>query len=105
MKKIKAPFDGKNVTTDWIEDVFDNQTCLFGNKKNAIGFINGEAVLVAWSDNILLWKFTEQPCIDSGNLAVLKDRLSRFADTDSNLVDESKVIANIYYQQFYFTED
>ena len=26
---IPAPIDNKNVTTDWIEDVFDHQSCLW----------------------------------------------------------------------------
>lgn len=58
MKKrrlIPAPLDEKNVTTDWIEELFDDQSALYARHKR-LGFIAGVAVQASWEGNVLTWK-------------------------------------------------
>lgn len=54
-KLIPAPLDEKNVTTDWIEELFDDQSALYGKDK-MLGFMAGAAVEASWSGNVLHWK-------------------------------------------------
>lgn len=100
---IPAPFDEKNVSTDWIRDVFDNQSCVW-NKQTAIGFINDHPVLVTWDDNILLWKFPLVTDIrEFGNLAVLRDRLKIYEDDpDNNFVTKDSLVGNLLMQKYYW---
>ena len=35
-KLIPAPLDEKNLTTDWIEEAFDNYSCSCGGKRNNV---------------------------------------------------------------------
>lgn len=60
---IPAPIDEKNITSDWIEDIFDN--CCFGGKENNIyvGFICDCVVLCEYHDNIIKWK-VESECFN-----------------------------------------
>lgn len=100
---IPAPIDNKNVVQDWIEEIFDYQTCIWGEKKSAIGYVHGQPVMAAWSENNLLWKFMEEKTIeDSDHLAVLKDRLNDAHDPDGELVETFKVLGNILWQKFYW---
>jgi hypothetical protein len=105
MSKIPAPLDGKNVTTDWIEGIFDDQNCV-EKKDCAVGFIQDQPVLVAWNGNSILWKFTELETIEGSiPLAVLKDRLKRFNDPERDLVDEFHIIRNILLQKIFWKDE
>lgn len=103
---IPAPFDEKNVSTDWIQDVFDNQSCVWNGQK-AIGFINNHPVLVAWSDNILLWQFPLVTDIEEfGDLAVLRDRLKIYEDDpDNNFVTKDSIVGNLLMQKYYWKNE
>ena len=102
---VPALLDEKDITTDWIQDVFDDYSCVWGARKSAVGYVCEQPVLVAWSDNDLLWKFMEQNTIEHSNfLAVLKDRLSIY-DENEGLVIKSKVIGNLYWQKFYWEDE
>ena len=103
---IPAPFDEKNVSTDWIQDVFDNQSCVW-NKQTAIGFINNNPVLVTWDDNILLWKFPLVTDIkEFGNLAVLRDRLKIYEDDpNNNFVTKDSLVGNLLMQKYYWKSE
>lgn len=104
-KLIPAPIDNKNVMQDWIEEIFDYQTCIWGEKNRAIGFIHEQPVLATWGGNTLLWKFTEESTIeDSDHLAVLRDRLNDAHDPNGDLLEKFKVIGNVLVQQFYWRE-
>ena len=58
MKKIIAPIDEKNVCTDWIEDVFDDLSCV-KNGRQAMGFINDAPVYTYWEKNCITWRCVE----------------------------------------------
>ena len=103
---IPAPFDEKNASTDWIQNVFDNQSCVW-NKQMAIGFINNNPVLVTWDDNILLWKFPLVTDIEEfGDLAVLRDRLKIYEDDpDNNFVTKDSIVCNLLMQKYYWKSE
>lgn len=103
---IPAPFDEKNASTDWIQDVFDNESCVW-NDKTAVGFINDNPAIVAWSGNILLWKFPLATNIeDSGDLSELRDRLKRYdEDPDNNFITKDTIAGNLLIQKFYWKNE
>lgn len=101
MTKIIAPIDEKNVTSDWIEGVFDNFDFTMGNRQ-AVGFVNRVPVLVEWSDNYMVWQ-----SIPGGDncLNELEKRLSEYEDSESSLYSVRRRIGNCILQSFYFRED
>ena len=103
---IPAPIDNKNVTTDWIETIFDSQSCVWGEKRSAVGYINGEPVIAAWDRNLLLWQFSLITSLeDSISLAILKDRLNAAHDPDGDLIETLNVVGNMLMQRFYWKNE
>ena len=51
---IPAPIDDKNITTDWIEEIFDDQSAL-RSKHGFMGFIAGVGVVCYIKGNKLQW--------------------------------------------------
>lgn len=104
-KIIAAPIDEKNVSTDWIEDVFDGQRCV-QNDNGMVGFIDGCPTYVFWRSNLLFWILKEDFPSDLGKtMNELKHRLSEFEDPDTNLFSTISVARNELSQRFYFKED
>ena len=105
---MPAPIDNKNVMQDWIEEIFDYQTCVWGEKNCAVGFIHEQPVFAAWTNNHLTWKFTEVRLLDDDgcdHLAVLKDRLNDAHDPDGDLVETFRVARNVLWQSFYWKNE
>lgn len=102
---IAAPIDNKNVTTDWIEDIFDNQNCTWGNKM-AVGFIKDTPVIASWHDNVLIWTFPTVVSIEeSGHLAELMSRLKEYNDANPELWEAYDGFKNFLMQKFYWDND
>lgn len=102
MKRTIAPIDEKNVTTDWIGDVFDASDYTQDGKR-IVGFVGNFPMLVAWSGNNIVWQAIRggENCLD-----VLEKRLALFDDADSNVYSErNRVGENLILQSFYFRED
>ena len=59
-KKVPAYIDEKNVTTDWIEDIFDNWNCTCGGEHSDYytGFINDCVVIAQVHRNELRWQIS-----------------------------------------------
>lgn len=109
---IPAPIDGKNITRDWIETIFDNCDHIVGGKSGNIfmGFVNGRPTNCFVNDNSILWHIDEYSC---GSF-VLKDaynellRRLKAADDESSdaIVDYSTFEDKpIIMQRFYFKVD
>ena len=103
MGKLKAPLDGKNVTTDWIGDVFDN--CEYTiDGQSIVGFIGHSPVFAAWHDNDIVWKsiLGNENCME-----LLEKRLAAYEDDEnSNICSECRRITPmVLLQLFYFKED
>lgn len=104
-KLIPAPIDEKNVTSDWIEDVFDNQSCVWGEKKSAVGYIDKQPVVAAWSENMLIWGFPITKNLENSvHLAILRDRLERW-DEDNRFIEHFNVVGNMLIQKFYWKNE
>lgn len=102
MEKKKAIIDEKNVTTDWIGEVFDAADYTQDGKR-MVGFVGHFPVLVAWDDNNVVWQAVlgGENCLD-----VLEKRLALFEDEESNIYSERKRVAStLILQSFYFKED
>lgn len=81
---IPAPLDEKNVTTDWIEELFDDQSALYGKNK-MLGFMAGAAVQASWEGNVLTWKVLD----GDGDAAIKKMRErydGRYPDEESPFI-------------------
>lgn len=81
---IPAPLDGKNVTTDWIEELFDEQSALYGSHK-MLGFMAGATVQASWCENRLLWTVLDGDPHDAFR-CLDKRYLERYPDADSPFV-------------------
>lgn len=95
---IPAPIDEKNVSSDWIEDIFDNNLGI-GCGKSAVGYIANLPVYVAWNSNYVVWKI-----IIGGDelLDEIERRLAAYEEDDSNLMSKRKKIGTIILQTFYW---
>lgn len=96
---IPAPIDEKNITSDWIEDIFDN--CCFGGKKNNIyvGFICDCVVLCEYHDNIINWK-VESECFNGKS-----ERESAFNELKKRLEVVDKENSDIVVKYYSFDKD
>ena len=102
---VPAPIDEKNVTTDWIENIFDCQSCVYG-KGAAVGFINDKPVFAKWSANVILWQFpNEVSILKTEELDVLQKRLKAYDDANEDLLHEYNVIGDILVQKFYWKSE
>lgn len=102
---LPAPIDGKSVTTDWIEEIFDHQTAAWG-KGCMVGFINESPVMATWARNVLTWQFLNVASIKSSKeLEVLKKRLSVFDDSNAELLHDYEIVGNILIERFFWNSD
>ena len=88
-EKIPAFFDDKDVTTDWIEMVFDDYNCTCGGHKGRsyVGFVNECAVLARIHNNSLWWnimpeQYTEDKVQET--YSILLERLKEYDSSDDN---------------------
>jgi hypothetical protein len=103
MKRIAAPIDEKNVSTDWIEDVFNS--CVRCDKQ-FVGFIDDAPVYVSWERNHLSWRCVEVFGFDTEKtIKEIKTRLSEFENPNSDLFSEMYVVGHCVVQSFYFRVD
>ena len=96
---IPAPIDEKNITSDWIEDIFDN--CCFGGKGNNIyvGFIKDCVVLCEYHGNVINWK-VESECFNGKD-----ERENAFNELKKRLVDIDEETPDIVVKYSPFDKD
>lgn len=107
MKKelLPAPVDGKSVTHDWIENILDYHTGVWG-KRCIVGFVSESPVIVTWSGNMLTWKFPNMTSVQSSKeLSVLKERLSVYDDANVDLIHKYSVVGNALIQEFFWNNE
>ena len=100
MKKLSAPIDGKNVSIDWIDDIFDGCFCTECGKQS-LGFVNEKPVYAYWSDNRICWKPIEKISAKE-TLDEIKNRLLKFENEDSELFSEIYVVGNLFLSQYFY---
>lgn len=112
-KLIPAPIDEKNVTTDWIESVFDGWHCITGGRHNEIyaGFVDNRPVTCFINGNTILWHIEKYLC----GVYVLKDTYAKLLRHLKTLDEETPDIVVEYdtsmqeelviLQSFFFKEE
>ena len=93
-----APIDGKNVSSDWIEDVFEGNYAY--NGYTYLGFVKDSPVMAEIEGNTITWRwltiFTEND--------ELIARLTAYDTEDSELACEYKQTNSAVKQTFYFKD-
>lgn len=104
MGKSIAKINGKDVTSDWMDDVFDECNCAYGNRKQS-GYVNDDLVEVSWDSETFTWKVFSGK---QSTIAELKKRLLEmmedYPEESPKLTTEITVCEGTVYQQ-YFWED
>lgn len=102
-KLIPAPLDDKNVTTDWIEELFDDQSALY-SKDKLFGFMAGAAMQASWSSNELHWKV-----LDGDRYAAIKclrgRNRERYPESESPFIIKEQILANVCIWRFYWKNE
>ena len=112
-----APIDEKNVTSDWIEQIFDGYNCTYTEVKRThkyCGFVGGELVMCSYTfgTNTLQW-WIVIPSYDSETAyhynerlqrvnSILLERLQKFENDESDLFSYIDNKGYLIYQDFYF---
>ena len=113
MKKIKAPIDGKNVTTDWIEEIFDHYNAVgctdkYGTERICGYVANTLIESTFFKDyNTIMWRI--HSLIAGKELKSIKDeltkRLKEHEDPDRELFSEIKDDNDTLWQSFYWRQE
>lgn len=113
-KLIPAPLDGKNVTTDWMEEIFDGYNYVPCERDGMIltGFVANRPVTCYISDNMLFWHIDKWMCGVFALNDAYDELIRRLKKLDSPpsppLVvkyDTSMRDEQILLQQFFFEVD
>ena len=102
MKKI-ALIDGKNVTTDWVEEMFDSFECIKRNNE-FLGYCMGNVLYAVYCANVITWEILDGM---NKSLAVvaLEERLKGRESEEQGIYSEITRHGYVLVQRFYFKED
>lgn len=106
-KLIPAPIDNKNVTTDWIEEIFDNFGDCISSGNKFTGFVKDSVCCCEHINNHLFWHIPQNFAKDAkASWDELIRRLKEH-DTPPLIVkyDESMKDELLLLQSFYWTND
>ena len=114
-KQIPAPIDEKNITTDWIEYIFDSG-CTNGGPKDKwyVGFVDSYIASARIINNKLIWRlhkatvgFVSWQDALAALLKRLKDYDKSCDEAGSNVYCEYKVEedSTTIVQKFYFKQE
>ena len=102
---IPALLDEKDVTTDWIESVFDDWHLAYGIHR-VVGFVSGCLVSSKWYGNTVEWLVLKETGGDCASaFLILEERLKAFESEEQNVYSEIEHEGEGRYcifQQFYF---
>lgn len=110
-KLIPAPIDGKNVMTDWIEEIFDEHSCIVGGKQGEIrmGFVDNRPVTCFVSGNAIFWHINKWMCGIFVLQKAYRNLIKRLREHDTPPLvvkyDTSMVDDCILMQRFFFEAD
>ena len=103
---IPAPVDDKNVSTDWIEDIFDDCAGVL-LYHTYVGVIAERLVTVQWDSNTITWQVIPNDGLNFGDAYfLLNERLTKYDNDDERLLveyDRSRPATII--QRFYWKEE
>lgn len=108
-KLIPAPIDGKNVTSDWIDEIFDDGNCTRGGRNMVTGFIGGSVCCCWITGHLIFWQIAQDFANNAGCCYDLLLKRLKKHDDDENLVvkyDTSmKKEKLLLLQKFYFKDE
>lgn len=110
-KLIPAPLDGKNVTRDWICEIFDNYDCILGGKHDEIysGFVSERPTNCYIYGNQVYWHIDKYACGIFALDDAYKELVRRLTEHDTPPLvvkyDTSMKDELILLQQFFFEGD
>lgn len=107
-KLTPALLDEKDVTTDWIEDVFDQWAYAeCHNRPCAVGFVNDCPVFVTWQSNYIVWRIIENNINNyEETLDVIRERLAAYESPDNGIFSTVESWGcNSLMQKFYFNDN
>lgn len=106
-----APIDGKNVCSDWIEDVFDEYTTIHTEKRGKntfLGFVSGCVCICSYTfgNNTLKWQIIADRKEDAEiAIKTLFNKLQEYEKESETIQTEYTTEGNTLYQSFFFVED
>lgn len=94
---IPAPIDDKNITTDWIEEIFDGQCCC-QNNGTYIGFIKGLPIKADIKDNQIYWsRLSSHICFESTSEEEVKGMITERNKRLKYLDDNKRIHVDYRY--------
>ena len=100
MKKLSAPIDGKNVSIDWIDEIFDGCYSTISGRQ-VVGFVSENPVYAYWEQNQICWKPINTNSAKE-TISEIKKRLLKFEEDESELFSEIYVINDTYISQLFY---
>lgn len=106
-KLIPAPIDEKNVTSDWIEEIFDDNNYTYDGRNMYVGFVMGSVCCCMYHKNRIFWQIVQdfaKKALESYN-----ELLRRLREHDEPPIvvkyDTSLYDRLLLLQQFYFEDE
>ena len=107
-KKLPAMLDEKNVTTDWIEEIFDDWQLAHGQHR-LVGFICGCVMSARWYRNMVEWLVSKDMGGDYVSaFCILEQRLKARESDDQGIYSVIEHEGEGRYcirQRFFFREE
>ena len=108
-RTIPAPIDNKNVTTDWICEVFDNGDFVMDDNR-IFGFVSRQPAFASWSGNKLKWTIFDadgDKDLLSQAVNMLVSRLDRYKSEDLLEIRgwRPQAFCHIVTQTFFWPDD
>lgn len=109
MNKIPALINEKDVTTDWMESVFDSDN-LVRDTRLVIGLLNHCVVQATWNENSITWLISKElgrGCAKTAYL-LLEQRLKEFESIEQNIYsvfEHGDIGKYEIVQHFYFKDE
>lgn len=108
-KLIPAPLDEKNVTTDWIDDIFDDSRCIQNGSGTYTGFVEDSVCSCLVGRHTIIWEINSNYSRDAEkSYNELEKRLKAIDNENPDLVvkyDTSMKEMLFLGQKFYFKDE
>jgi hypothetical protein len=108
-ERVPAYIDDKDVTTDWLDNIFDTLDFLYSTRRQ-IGIVAGCVVSVSWHSNVVEWQVSKDMGGDYNSAyLILEERLKSMESKEQNVYSEIKHENDngklCIWQSFYFRDE